>query len=72
MNKPFTVAYEDFKQELANLINNSNLPALVIENVLQDYLIETRNIARKQYLSDKEQYEKSLSETKEKTNEKKK
>jgi hypothetical protein len=64
MNKPFTVVYEDFKQELANLINNSNLPALVIEPILQNYLIEIKNVAKKQYLLDKEKYEESLKEVK--------
>lgn len=60
MNKPFTVEYEEFKQELANLINNSNLPALVIEPVLQNYLSEIRMIMQKQYQHDKEKYEESL------------
>lgn len=62
MNKPFTIIYEDFKQELANLINNSGLPAFIIETVLQNYLNETRAIAIKQYQIDKAQYEKSLLE----------
>jgi hypothetical protein len=60
MNKPFTVAYEDFKQELANLINNSGLPALVVEPVLQNYLNETRAVMQRQYQLDKAEYEKSL------------
>lgn len=56
INKPFTVAYEDFKQELADLINNSGLPALVIEFVLRDYMNETRVAAAKQYQADKARY----------------
>ena len=62
MNKPITIVYEDFKQELANLINNSGLPAFIIENVLQSYLNETRNIVKAQYQFDKNQYESSLLE----------
>ena len=58
MGKPFTVAYEGFKQDLADLINNSGLPACVIEPVLQMYLVETKMVASKQYQSDKAQYEK--------------
>ena len=60
MNKPLSLIYEDFKQELADLINNSGLPAFIIESVLQNYLIETRTIVKKQYQIDKAQYEKSL------------
>jgi len=60
MNKPFTVVYEDFKQELASLINNSGLPAAVVEPVLQNYLNETRLMMQRQYQLDKAEYEKSL------------
>lgn len=60
MNKPITVAYEEFKQELADLINNSGLPAFVIESVLQNYLNETRIATNRQYLIDKDKYDKSL------------
>lgn len=58
MDKPFTVAHEDFKQDLADLINNSGLPALVIEPILQSYLNETRLVAANQYKRDKALYEK--------------
>lgn len=60
MNKPITVIYEDFKQELANLINNSGLPAFMIEPVLQNYLNETKVVMQKQYESDKAKYEEYL------------
>ena len=60
MNKPFTVAYEDFRQELADLINNCGLPAVLIKSILQHYLNEVTIIANKQYMSEKAEYEKSL------------
>ena len=61
MNKPITMVYEDFKNELANLINKSGLPAFVIEFVLQSYLNETRAAMQKQYQLDKAQYDEYLS-----------
>ena len=61
MNTPITIVCEDFKNELANLINNSGLPAFIIELILKDYLNETRIVAQKQYLFDKTQYEKEFS-----------
>jgi preprotein translocase subunit SecB len=64
MDKPITVVYEDLKQKLANLINNSGLPAFMIEPILQSFLYETREIAKRQYQLDKIQYEKFLDEEK--------
>ena len=60
MNKPSTIIYEEFKQELANLINNSSLPAFIMESVLQNYLNEIRIIAQRQYQIDKDEYQKAL------------
>ena len=60
MNKPSTIIYEEFKQELASLINNSGLPAFIIEPVLRDYLTEIKALAQRQYQMDKAEYEKSL------------
>lgn len=66
MDKPFSIICEEFKQELANLINNSNIPAPVMELVLQNYLYEISNIAKNQYRTDRMQYEKSLLDKNEK------
>lgn len=62
MIKPSTIVYEEFKQNLANLINNSGLPAFIIESVLRDYLTETQIMAQRQYMADKAAYEKALAE----------
>ena len=62
MEKPFTIIYEEFKEELKTLINNSGLPACIIEPILDDYLTEIRIIAKKQYELDKKQYKSSVNE----------
>ena len=62
MNKPITVICEEFKQSLANLINDSGLPAFVIESILQNYLNEARIAMNRQYQIDKDKYEKTLKE----------
>ena len=64
MNKPFSLIYKEFKDELSNLINNSGLHPSVVESILQNYLYEVNNAAKNQYNIDKMQYEKSLSEMK--------
>ena len=60
MNKPITVTYEDLKLALANDINQSELPAFIIEFALQDLLNEVRVIANRQYQLDKARYEEGL------------
>lgn len=62
MNKPSTIIYEEFKQELANLINNSGLPAFIVEPVLQNFLNETRMAMQRQYQADKAEYDQYLAE----------
>lgn len=63
MNKPFSIIYREFKDGLANLINNSNLHPSIIESILQNYLYEISEAAKNQYRIEKAQYEKILSES---------
>ena len=60
MDKPFSMLYEEFRQELANLINNSCLPPFVIESVLKNYISEINSFARNQYQIDKAKYESKI------------
>lgn len=62
MNKPIILIREEVKQELANVINNSNLPAYIIEPILVEFLDETRRAGKKQLEIAKLQYEKALQE----------
>lgn len=62
MDKPFSILYEEFRQGLINLINNSCLPPSVIESVLRNYTSEVNGLARNQYQIDKANYERLLSE----------
>lgn len=61
MDKPQTLVYEEFKNGIAGLINNSGLPFFVIESVLKDFLIEVREVSKQQCEYDKQQYEHYLS-----------
>lgn len=65
MNKPSTIIYEEFKQNLASLINNCGLPAFVIEPILKDYSNEVKVLAQKQYQLDLAEYKDSLEKQKE-------
>ena len=60
MNKPMTIEYEEFRQNLAGLINDCSLPAFVISSILKDYLEEVNVFSRQQYASEKMRYEQEL------------
>lgn len=60
MNKPISVVYEEFKQALIDLINNSGLPAFVVEPVLRECTNEVKAAAENQYKSDKYMFEEYL------------
>lgn len=62
MNKPMSLIREEVKKELADTINNSNLPPFIIEPILQDFLREVHVAVVKQYENDKTMYERSLIE----------
>ena len=73
MNKPITVVREEIKDKIAEVINSSGLPAFVIEPILNDFLIEVKNVVKHQYEYDKQQYEMALkneNDKKEKSKEK--
>ena len=60
MNKPISMVYDEFKQQLADLINNSGLPVFLVEPILLNYLSEVKILVKKQYEMDKVQYEEAL------------
>ena len=66
MDKPITIIREEVKAQIAAAINNSGLPAFVIEPILQDFLMEVRNVAARQYEYDKQQYNEFLKNKEEK------
>ncbi len=48
MEKDIILLKKDFSVNLADLVNNSNLPAFVIADILKDAYIQTSAIADKQ------------------------
>lgn len=62
MDKPITLVRSDFIKDIANVINNSGLPAFVIEPILKNFLDEVRIVMNQQYENDKIQYEKFISQ----------
>ena len=62
MEKPLSVAREDFVNELVELINNSGLPMFVVLDVLKGATEEVNDAAARQYEQEKMEYEKSKEE----------
>lgn len=62
MNKPLTVARQEFAENIVELINNSQLPAFALLEILKSCEAELTVLSQKQYEQDKAEYEKSLGE----------
>lgn len=59
MQKPSTVLRQEFIENLAEMINASELPAFVIADVLKNTLTVTQELADRQYQIDKAKWEES-------------
>lgn len=57
MDKPQSVVFEELKQGIAQMINDSGLPAFMIEPMIRDFLMEIRDVAKSQYEYEKKQYD---------------
>lgn len=56
INKPLTVAYEDFKATIINAVNNSGIPVFMVEIVLQSILNEVKPVAKRLYEDERTRY----------------
>ena len=70
MNKPFSVAREDFVTSLVDLINNCALPPSVVADILVSTHAQIAKLAQDQAQKEREEYEKSLAEESEKAKKK--
>lgn len=58
MNKPITLLKRDCEQKIADVINNSGLPAFVIGYILSDMQIQVRQLEGQQLKQDEEVWNK--------------
>lgn len=64
MERPLSVAREDFVNALVELVNNSGLPMFVVLDVMKAATEEVKGAAARQYEQEKLEYEKSKEEKK--------
>lgn len=62
MEKPMLLTRKDFIDKLTILINESELPAIILEPILENVLNQTKAAINQQYIEEKEAYEKSISD----------
>lgn len=63
INKPLSVAREDFIASIVNVINtNESLPFFVMESILKEILNEVSTMAKKQAEIERMQYEQSFNQ----------
>lgn len=62
MNKPLTVARQEFVDELVELINSSALPAFIIREVIAKTDVELAKVEQTQYEQEKKAWEESQTE----------
>jgi hypothetical protein len=64
IKKPLTVVREEFKQQLADLINNSGLYAFMVEPILEEFVMESKRAIQLQYQQDKQRYDTAIENSK--------
>lgn len=57
MNKPLTIARQEFTQAIVDAVNNAELPMFVISDILKSALAEVDKLAQAQYEQDKKAWE---------------
>ena len=60
MNKPITVAREEYVQKVVEATNSCGLPAFVVRDVLKSLLDEANALANQQLRQDAKEWEKFL------------
>ena len=59
MNKPFTMQIQETEQKIVEIINNSQLPAYVLKNVLQGIYAEIDRVDNEEIAKYNKEQEKS-------------
>lgn len=60
MNKPLTMIIKETKMKLANVCNESGLPPVILDMIVQGLYSEIHLISEKQSLEEEETYKASL------------
>ena len=67
MNKPLTITVKETQMKLAKICNESGLPLVVLDLIIQGVYSEIHSIVEKQFIEEEKVYIESLKEKKEET-----
>lgn len=65
IEKPSSVAKEEFISKLVDLVNNASLPLFVIEYILKDFVIDIHTASSNQAAREKQEYLYKMNQLKE-------
>lgn len=63
MNKPLTMVIKETKNKIANICNESGLPVIVLDLIMQGVYSEIHSLAERQTLEDEIAYAKVIKES---------
>lgn len=64
---PVTVSIENFKTQLSDLLNNSNLHPFILDSIMKDAYEEVHMVYQQQVVHEKKQYEEAMNKPHPKT-----
>lgn len=64
MNKPITILINELKSKIIESCNESQLPPVILDLVIQGIYLEIHNLAEKQVADDKAAYVEAIKESK--------
>ena len=67
MNKPITMVIKETKAKIANICNESGLPPIVLDLIMQGIYTEIHSLAERQTMEEEMTYVKMLEEESKKT-----
>lgn len=60
MKKPLNLRIEEVKNQIANTINEANLPAYILKPIIKDFYMQLQNLEQMDLIKSQQEYENSL------------
>lgn len=67
IEKPLSLIIKEFRNNLENAVNNSNLPPCIVEPILKDYYNQVLILSNNTSISEEQEYVQTINNNKEET-----
>lgn len=64
MEKPLNLRIEEVRNQIANTINEANLPAYILKPIVKDFYTQLQNLEQQELIQAEKEYQKSLKKQK--------